>query len=104
MKNWICGALLMISGITYGQDSSGTMLQGKWVSLVAAPDTIDRNLLQEVVVSAYEQNRKLADVPVAVGVITTAEWNRYNKMSIVTAMNSIPGVRMEERSPGSYRI
>ena len=65
---------------------------------------MDRKLLQEVVVSAYEQNRRLADVSAAIGVITTAEWNRYNKMSIVPAMNSIPGVRMEERSPGSYRI
>jgi len=90
MKNWIWGTLLLISGVTRGQDS--------------APDTIDRKLLQEVVVSAYEQNRKLAEVSAAIGVITTAEWNRYNKMSIVPAMNSIPGVRMEERSPGSYRL
>jgi iron complex outermembrane receptor protein len=104
MKNWICGALLMISGIAYGQDSLGTIPQGKLIRQVTTPDTIERKSLQEIVVSAYEQNRKLADVPVAVGVITTAEWNRYNKMSIVPAMNSIPGVRMEERSPGSYRI
>jgi iron complex outermembrane recepter protein len=68
------------------------------------PDTVERKLLQEVVVHAYEQNRRLSEVPVAVGVVTTAEWNRYSKMSIVPAMNSVPGVRMEERSPGSYRI
>jgi len=73
-------------------------------SLFSEPDTSDRKLLQEVIVSAYEQNRRMADVSAAVGVITTAEWNRYNRMSIVPAMNSIPGVRMEERSPGSYRI
>jgi iron complex outermembrane recepter protein len=92
MKNWLSGALLMISAITRGQDSTRTA------------DTIDRKSLQEVIVQAYEQNRKLSDVPIAMGVITTAEWNRYNDMSIVSAVNSIPGVRMEERSPGSYRL
>ncbi len=92
MKKWLCGALLIISGIAKGQDST------------RIADTVDRKSLQEVVVQAYEQNRRLADVPVAVGVITTAELNRYNKMSIVSAMNSVPGVRMEERSPGSYRL
>ncbi|HCL84603.1 MAG TPA: TonB-dependent receptor [Chitinophagaceae bacterium] len=92
MKNWICGAFLLISGIARSQDSK------------EFPDSADRKLLQEVVVQAYEQNRRLSEVPVAVGVITKAEWNRYNNLSIVPAMNSIPGVRMEERSPGSYRL
>ncbi len=104
MKNRICGMLLMISGMAFGQDSSNMKLPVKQESLIKEPDTLDRKLLQEVVVSAYEQNRRLADVSAAVGVITTAEWNRYSRMSIVPAMNSIPGVRMEERSPGSYRI
>src|ERR1700719_335274 len=92
MRKWTCWALLIISGIARGQDST------------RIEDTIDRKSLQEVVVQAYEQNRRLADVRSAVGVITTAEWNRYDKMSIVPAMNSVPGVRMEERSPGSYRL
>ncbi len=92
MKNWIYLAFLMISGITRAQEGS------------RIPDSTDRKLLQEVVVQAYEQNRRLSEVPAAIGVITTAEWNRYDKMSIVPAVNSIPGVRMEERSPGSYRL
>src|SRR5579863_9672250 len=92
MKYWICAVVLMISGIARAQNDT------------KVPDTAERKLLQEVVVQAYEQNRKLADVSAAIGVITTAEWNRYNSMSIVPAMNSIPSVRMEERSPGSYRI
>src|SRR4030095_7351312 len=95
MKKCICGTLLMIAGIARGQDST---------QFAGIPDTVGRQLLQEVIVQAYEQNRRLSAVPVAVGVITRAEWNRYSKMSIVPAMNSVPGVRMEERSPGSYRI
>jgi iron complex outermembrane receptor protein len=92
MKYWICGVILLFSGIARAQN-------GKKVA-----DTVERKLLQEVVVQAFEQNRRLSDVPVAVCVITTSEWNRYNKMSVVPAMNSVPGVRMEERSPGSYRL
>jgi iron complex outermembrane recepter protein len=92
MKYWICVVILTISGIATGQ------------SIAKIPDTVERKLLQEVVVQAYEQNRRLADVPAAVGAITNSEWNRYDKMSIVPAVNSIPGVRMEERSPGSYRL
>ncbi len=100
MKYWICGAFLLTAGLAQGQDST----KEKMIGPIEAPDTIGRKLLQEVIVQAYEQNRRLSEVPVAVGVITTAEWNRYNNMSIVPAMNSVPGVRMEERSPGSYRL
>src|SRR4249919_3097966 len=101
MKLWICGSFLLLAGIVQGQD---TVSAGKLREPERAPDTVGRKLLQEIVVQAYEQNRRLSEVPVAIGVITTAEWNRYNKMSIVPAMNSVPGVRMEERSPGSYRL
>ena len=101
MKNWIMrGVLLLISRnwSMVRNRSDEFHDQGK------VPIDTYRQILQEVVVQAYEQNRRLSEVPVAVGVITTAEWNRYSKMSIVPAMNSIPGVRMEERSPGSYRL
>lgn len=60
--------------------------------------------LSEVIVKAYENNRRLIDVPAAVSVVGKTEFNRYNNTSIVPALNSNPGVRMEERSPGSYRL
>ncbi|HEY4965107.1 MAG TPA: TonB-dependent receptor [Puia sp.] len=101
MKKLICGAFILMAGFVQAQDST---LTGKAGDLGRAPDSTGRKSLQEVVVQAYEQNRRLSEVPVAIGVITTAEWNRYSKMSIVPAMNSVPGVRMEERSPGSYRL
>lgn len=101
MKKWIFGAFILLAEFVQAQDSTVT---GKAGELEKTPDSIGRGSLQEVVVQAYEQNRRLSQVPVAIGVITTAEWNRYSKMSIVPAMNSVPGVRMEERSPGSYRL
>jgi hypothetical protein len=72
MKNRICGMLLMISGMAFGQDSSNMKTPGNPVSMIKEPDTLDRKLLQEVVVSAYEQNRRLADVSAAVGGTGTA--------------------------------
>ena len=60
--------------------------------------------LQEVVIKAYGQTRKLRDVPAAVNYIGRQTLERFNSSSIVQAVNTTPGVRMEERSPGSYRI
>ena len=60
--------------------------------------------LQEVTVKAYEQNRKLMQVPASIAVINKAQLLRFNNTNILPALNSNPGIRMEERSPGSYRL
>jgi len=59
--------------------------------------------LNEVVISAFEQKRDIANGTI-VKVIDNGNGDRYNKTSLVNSFNSIAGVRMEERSPGSYRI
>lgn len=61
-------------------------------------------VLSTVVVNAYAQNTSLKETPAAVGYIDAKQLNRFNNTSILPAINTIPGVRMEERSPGSYRI
>ena len=60
--------------------------------------------LSEVIVKAYEQNRRLIDVAAPVSVTRQAQLNRFSNMSILPALNITPGVSMEERSPGSYRL
>lgn len=60
--------------------------------------------LSEVIVKSYEQNRKLLEVPAAINYIGPTQLNRFNNTNTLPAINSTPGVRMEERSPGSYRI
>ncbi len=60
--------------------------------------------LQEVTVRAFEQNRKLMQVPAAVISISKNQLARFNNTNLLPAINSNPGVRMEERSPGSYRL
>ncbi|HLZ86793.1 MAG TPA: TonB-dependent receptor, partial [Puia sp.] len=67
-------------------------------------DSSDTRPLGEVVVRAYEQNRKLAEVGAPVNIISKAALNRFGNIGILPAMNTAPGVRMEERSPGSYRL
>lgn len=60
--------------------------------------------LDEVTVRAFEQNRHLKEVTAAVNYISHSQLERFNNVSILPALNSTPGVRMEERSPGSYRM
>lgn len=69
------------------------------------PEQVDSaDLLQQVIVHAYENNRRLVDVPVAVSVVGKTQLNRFSNISILPALNMNPGIRMEERSPGSYRL
>ena len=61
-------------------------------------------LLEEVTIRAFEQNRHTSLTAAAVKIIDRNVTEMNNKSSFVNAFNTIAGVRMEERSPGSYRI
>jgi iron complex outermembrane receptor protein len=65
-------------------------------------DTI-RNL-QEVVVQAFASEKPLLQVAASVAIVDAKELNRFNNSSFLPALNTIAGVRMEERSPGSFRL
>ena len=67
-------------------------------------DTLKEITLPSVIIKAFEQNRRLKDVPAAINYIGKNTFERYSSASIVSAVNSTPGIRMEERSPGSYRM
>src|SRR6186997_3598942 len=60
--------------------------------------------LGEVIVKAYEQNQTLKKIPAAINKVTKSSLERFSNTNILPALNSTPGVRMEERSPGSYRM
>ncbi len=68
------------------------------------PSTPDTLLLKEVVVNAFQYNRPWLKTPAAVATVTAEDFSHFNDASMVASMNTIPGVRMEERSPGSYRF
>jgi iron complex outermembrane receptor protein len=86
--------LVFLSGSSFCQSSRSP----------ANADSSDAKILREVVIKAYEQNRKLIDVAAPVAFTGQAQLNRFSNMSILPALNITPGVSMEERSPGSYRL
>lgn len=60
--------------------------------------------LHEVTVRGYLSERPLLNIPASVSVLNAQQLGLQPGNSLVTTMNTIPGVRMEERSPGSYRL
>jgi iron complex outermembrane receptor protein len=71
---------------------------------LSAQDTDTTRVLHEVVIQAYQYDRPLSEIPASVGFAGQKELERFNNTSILPVVNAIPGVRMEERSPGSYRL
>ena len=64
----------------------------------------DTTKLDEVTVRAYGLNSRLKNIPAAINHVSASTLERFSPASIVSAVNTTPGVRMEERSPGSYRF
>lgn len=60
--------------------------------------------LEPVLIQAYATGRPLIEVPASIGYINTTDLQRFANTSVLPAINTIPGVRMEERSPGSFRF
>jgi iron complex outermembrane receptor protein len=60
--------------------------------------------LQPVTIKAYLSEQPRLRAPASVSVIGSAQLQLQPNASLVTVMNTVPGVRMEERSPGSYRL
>ncbi|HEV7782368.1 MAG TPA: TonB-dependent receptor plug domain-containing protein [Chitinophagaceae bacterium] len=67
-------------------------------------ETDSTRTMDEVTVRAFEQNRNLSSSIATVKILDFNSGDRYNKISLVNGFNAVSGVRMEERSPGSYRI
>lgn len=66
------------------------------------PDTT-RNL-KEIVIKPYFSSQPLLRSTGAIGVLDFKTIDLQPNASLVSVMNTVPGVRMEERSPGSYRL
>ncbi|MGK0136994.1 MAG: iron complex outermembrane receptor protein [Algoriphagus sp.] len=60
--------------------------------------------LSEITVKAFESNRAITEVAAPVHVIGPKLIERFDNDGILPILNNYPGIRMEERSPGSYRI
>ncbi|WP_236975583.1 TonB-dependent receptor [Membranihabitans maritimus] len=67
-------------------------------------DTLLTDVFQELKVVGYDSDRELMQTPGAVSKISKLQLESFNVDNVLTGMNTVPGVRMEERAPGSYRI
>lgn len=81
-------ALFLFSIITFGQQTDSTSI----------------NTLDEVTVMAYESNRPLLEIAAPVSFISSKSIQRFDNTTFLPALNAFPGIRIEERSPGSYRL
>src|SRR5690554_1287767 len=62
------------------------------------------NYLQEVTVRAYFVEQPLLRLTTSAGVVGRTALAYQGGTTLLPAINTVPGVRMEERSPGSYRL
>lgn len=67
----------------------------------AQTDTIKLN---PITIKGYYQTQPLLRAVAAVSLIDSAQFKNQPSHSLVSLVNTAPGVRMEERSPGSYRL
>ncbi|GAA5220893.1 TonB-dependent receptor [Membranihabitans marinus] len=74
------------------------------INTFAQTDTVLHSVLSELRVVGYDSDRRLLETPGAVSKISSKELNMFQSDNILYGLNLSPGVRMEERSPGSYRI
>ena len=67
-------------------------------------DTTENVNLNTVIVTGYESNRRLLETAGAVSVLTLKDISRNNQTDLLPVLNTVPGVKMEERTPGDFKI
>ena len=63
-----------------------------------------KDSLAPVLVQAFGKQVKWKEAAAAIATINTNDLNTYAPTSLVPIFNKLSGVRLEERSPGSYRL
>src|SRR5690606_33570304 len=108
--------LFIADNVCSPQLSKNTILSMKYIlfilSLLAVipatgqnKDTVpDFVSLSSVTVTGYETNHKLLETAGSIGLLTRDEMQRGDNRDIMSALNTIPGVKMEAYSTGNYRI
>ncbi len=66
--------------------------------------TASTQRLDEVIVSAFEGERKLIETPASIARITAKDFERYDLRSPQQAFSTLPGVKVESTTIGRYQI
>lgn len=69
--------------------------------ILLAPFTVE---LEGISVRAFARQRPIFEQAGGLHYLDQRDIKRFQEQSLVPALNTLPGVRMEERSPASYRI
>ena len=83
----------------------GILLFGSYAT--AQSDTLFKDTAigsNEIVVNAFYARAKWKQMPAAIALIRPNELRNTTTPTFLPVFNTVPGVRMEERSPGSYRL
>ncbi|HLG03265.1 MAG TPA: Plug domain-containing protein, partial [Bacteroidia bacterium] len=74
------------------------------LTFAAKAQVMDTVVAPEVMITAYTYGRPALSSPASSSIIDSAQLAQHPGQSLVPAFNAAPGIRMEERSPGSYRL
>ncbi|MBL0882507.1 MAG: TonB-dependent receptor [Chitinophagaceae bacterium] len=74
------------------------------VALSAQNSKDSSKVLQEVVVQAFHGKADWKQIPASIAIIRKSDLRNSPLPNFLPVFNTVPGVRMEERSPGSYRL
>ena len=66
-------------------------------------DTLQADL-GDIVVVGYEGNRSIMETPGAITNVDAELIGGFDEGSLLYGLNTVPGVRIEQRAPGSYRV
>lgn len=93
LRGILLGCLYFSASCVWGQDNKDSLMQPQ-----------KRDSLLTVTVTAFGSQKQWQLVPAAVSIVDKKQLQLFNQTSLVPILNTIPGVRMEQRSPGSYRF
>ncbi|MFY0684023.1 MAG: TonB-dependent receptor [Balneola sp.] len=94
MKLIYCSAIITIIFLT---------LTSSYLSAQDKPDTLKAKL-EEITVVGFTGNRSVMETPGSISYISNERINGLSDQSLVYGLNTVAGVKMDERAPGSYRI
>jgi iron complex outermembrane receptor protein len=80
------------------------LLSKVYISFAQYEKSDTTKTLDSIFIRSFGLNKPVVYTPIPVSRILAAIADFSNKTSLVNGLNAVAGVRMEERSPGSYRI
>ena len=80
------------------------LLPAPLLAQTAPPDTTRAVTLPEATVTGYGQQLPLRRTAAAVSTLAARDFERFPQNALTQAVNTLPGVRLEERASGSYRL